>query len=209
MSDSSREALIAGYRRFRQLHWPEARAEYQALAAEGQRPHTLVIACSDSRADPALVFDAAPGEMFVIRNVANLVPPYQPDGRLHGVSAALEFGVKVLEVERIMVMGHALCGGVNAMINGAPESCPDFLAPWVEQGRATVRRVCEEVSEDEVQHRSEEAIVRLSMENLCTYPWIEERLADGRLQLSGVHFGIANGVLTSMRGPGPFVPVET
>lgn len=205
----SREALVSGYRRFRQNRWPEERAEYQALATEGQRPHTLVIACSDSRTDPALVFDAAPGEMFVIRNVANLVPPYQPDGRLHGVSAALEFGVKVLEVERIMVMGHALCGGVNAMVHGAPDSCPDFLGPWVEQGRETVRRVCEEVPADQVERRSEEAIVRLSLDNLRTYPWIAERIDDGRLTLSGVHFGIADGVLTSMRGPGAFEPVET
>ena len=112
-------ALFDGYRRFRRDHWPEARAEYEALAADGQKPHTLVVACSDSRADPALIFDAAPGQLFVVRNVANLVPPYEPDGQLHGVSAALEFGVKVLGVSRIVVMGHALCGGVNAMLTGA------------------------------------------------------------------------------------------
>jgi Carbonic anhydrase len=209
MPNSSREALIAGYRRFRHERWPEAHAEYEALAAEGQRPHTLVIACSDSRADPALVFDAAPGELFVIRNVANLVPPYQPDGRLHGVSSALEFGVKVLEVERILVMGHAQCGGVNAMVNGTPDICNDFLGPWVEQGRERVRRVCEHVSADEVEVRTEEAIVRLSLDNLQTYPWISDRIADGRLAISGVHFGIANGILTSMRGPGAFEPVES
>ena len=115
-------------------HWPEAHAEYETLAEKGQTPHTLIVACSDSRADPALIFDAKPGELFVVRNVANLVPPYEPDGHLHGVSAALEFGVKVLGVSRIMVMGHAHCGGVNAMRYGAPDYCQDFVAPWVAQG---------------------------------------------------------------------------
>ena len=94
MTDESRDALLSGYRRFREGHWPEAKAQYEALAADGQKPHTLVVACSDSRADPALIFDTAPGQLFVVRNVANLVPPYEPDGHLHGVSAALEFGVK-------------------------------------------------------------------------------------------------------------------
>ena len=115
MTDPSADPLLAGYRRFRAHQWPRARAAYETLAEAGQTPHTLFLACSDSRADPALIFDAAPGDLFVVRNVANLVPPYQPDGGLHGVSAALEFGVKALKVSRIVVMGHALCGGVQAM----------------------------------------------------------------------------------------------
>ena len=142
---SSDDELTAGYRRFRATQWPEARAEYEALA-QGQSPHTLIVACSDSRADPALIFDAAPGQLFVVRNVANLVPPYEPDGQLHGVSAALEFGVKVLEVKRIVVMGHAYCGGVSAMLNGAPDNCRDFVAPWVAQGEGVVRRVPDPVA---------------------------------------------------------------
>ena len=97
--------LTQGYRRFREDRWPSKRAEYEQLAEKGQKPHTLIVACSDSRADPALIFDTAPGELFVVRNVANLVPPYEPDGKLHGVSAALEFGVKVLGVKQIVVMG--------------------------------------------------------------------------------------------------------
>ena len=164
MSDESRDALLSGYRRFREDHWPEARAEYEALAARGQKPHTLVVACSDSRADPALIFDTAPGQLFVVRNVANLVPPYEPDGHLHGVSAALEFGVKVLNVSRIMVMGHAHCGGVNAMLHGAPADCQDFVAPWVAQGAPVVRRVCEACPPDEVMQVAEEAVVRLPLE---------------------------------------------
>ena len=137
------DKLIEGYRRFRDGAWQTHHGRFEALAAEGQKPHALIVACSDSRADPALIFDAAPGELFVVRNVANLVPPYQPDGHLHGVSAALEFGVKVLEVSRIVVMGHALCGGVAAMRTGAPAICADFVAPWVGQGVPAVRRACE------------------------------------------------------------------
>ncbi|HEX8662002.1 MAG TPA: carbonic anhydrase [Brevundimonas sp.] len=195
MTDESRDALLSGYRRFREGHWAEAKAEYEALAAKGQRPHTLVVACSDSRADPALIFDAAPGQLFVVRNVANLVPPYEPDGHLHGVSAALEFGVKVLNVSRIMVMGHAFCGGVNAMIYGAPADCQDFVAPWVAQGSETVRLVCEEGPPEELMQRAEEAVVRLSLDNLRTFPWIAEREAAGELKLHGAHFSIAEGIL--------------
>ena len=208
MTDRSHDELLNGYRRFREGHWPEAKAEYEALAAKGQKPHTLIIACSDSRADPALIFDAAPGELFVVRNVANLAPPYQPDGHLHGVSAALEFGVKVLEVSRIVVMGHAHCGGVAAMRTGAPASCADFVAPWVEQGVPAVRRACEDWPADQAEQVSEEAIVRLSIDNLRTFPWIAEREADGRLTLSGLHFGIADGVLRALTGKGRFQPLD-
>ena len=204
MSDESADALLSGYRRFREGHWAEAKAEYEALATEGQRPHTLVVACSDSRADPALIFDTAPGQLFVVRNVANLVPPYQPDGRLHGVSAALEFGVKVLNVSRIVVMGHAHCGGVNAMLNGAPENCRDFVAPWVGQASPMVRRVAEAVEPDQVEQAAEEAVVRLSIDNLRTFPWIAEREAAGELALTGLHFGIADGILRALAGPGRF-----
>ena len=206
MSDSSDE-LTSGYRRFRTERWPAARAEYEALATHGQKPHTLVVACSDSRADPALIFDAAPGELFVVRNVANLVPPYQPDGQLHGVSAALEFGVKVLNVSRIVVMGHAYCGGVHAMLNGAPDTCGDFVAPWVAQAAPVVRLICESFPGEESERLAEETVVRLSLENLRTFPWIAEREAAGELTLSGLHFGIANGVLTALRGPGRFEPL--
>jgi carbonic anhydrase len=184
--------LIKGYHRFRQNRWPSERAEYEALATNGQKPHTLVVACSDSRADPALIFDTAPGELFVVRNVANLVPPYEPDGKLHGVSAALEFGVNVLKVQHVVVMGHASCGGVNAMRNGAPSNCQDFVAPWVAQGVPAVSAALEGVAE--------EAVVRLSLDNLRTFPWIAEKEAAGELRLSGLHFGIAAGLLTKLTG---------
>ncbi len=206
MSDTDDE-LTAGYRRFRADHWPTARAEYETLATKGQKPHTLIVACSDSRADPALIFDAKPGELFVVRNVANLVPPYEPDGKLHGVSAALEFGVKVLGVKRIVVMGHAHCGGVNAMLHGAPDSCADFVAPWVAQGTPVVRHVAETVEPDQLERAAEEAIVRLSIRNLRTFPWIAEREAKGELHLSGLHFGIAEGALTALTDKPRFEPL--
>lgn len=192
--------LIKGYHRFRQNRWPSERAEYEALAANGQKPHTLVVACSDSRADPALIFDTAPGELFVVRNVANLVPPYEPDGKLHGVSAALEFGVNVLKVQHVVVMGHASCGGVNAMRNGAPSNCQDFVAPWVAQGVPAVSAAIEGVAADEQETVAEEAVVRLSLDNLRTFPWIAEKEAAGELRLSGLHFGIAAGLLTKLTG---------
>lgn len=207
MIDESTDALLTGYRRFRADHWPAAKAEYEALAADGQTPHTLIVACSDSRADPALIFDAAPGQLFVVRNVANLVPPYEPDGQLHGVSAALEFGVKVLKVSRIVVMGHAHCGGVAAMRDGAPDSVQDFVAPWIAQGEPVVRRVAETVEPGHVEQAAEEAVVRLSLENLRTFPWIAEREAAGELVLTGLHFGIADGVLRVLQGPGRFEPL--
>ena len=206
MSDESENALLTGYRRFREQRWPQERAEYETLAS-GQKPHTLVVACSDSRADPALIFDAAPGELFVVRNVANLVPPYQPDGQLHGVSAALEFGVRALEVSRIVVMGHAYCGGVHAMLNGAPDTCGDFVAPWVAQATPVVRLICESFPAEETERLAEETVVRLSLENLRTFPWIAEREKAGDLTLVGLHFGIADGVLTALNGPGRFEPL--
>ena len=207
MTDES-DPLLSGYHRFRQDGWTQAKAEYETLAAAGQKPHTLVVACSDSRADPALIFDAAPGQLFVVRNVANIVPPYQPDGKQHGVSAALEFGVRVLGVSRIAVMGHALCGGVNAMINGAPDVCNDFVRPWVAQAEPVVRRAVEGLSENDKQTAGEHAVVRLSLDNLRTFPWIAEREQAGELELVGLHFGIADGVLRRMQGDGLFQALE-
>jgi carbonic anhydrase len=207
MTDLSTDPLLAGYRRFRAHQWPRARAAYETLAEAGQTPHTLFLACSDSRADPALIFDAAPGDLFVVRNVANLVPPYQPDGGLHGVSSALEFGVKALKVSRIVVMGHALCGGVQAMRSETGAAGLDFVEAWVDQGRPTVRRAlagCDHHHEVQV---SEEAIVKLSLDNLRTFPWIAEREAEGALTLTGLHFGIADGVLRVLGDDGQFHPV--
>ena len=136
------QELLAGYRRFREEIWPREQARFEALAAVGQSPKTMVIACSDSRVDPQMIFAAAPGDMFVVRNVANLVPPYMPDAAFHGTSAALEFAVRVLRVERVVVLGHAQCGGVRALLEGAPPAAQDFVAGWMSIARAARAAAC-------------------------------------------------------------------
>src|SRR5581483_3789403 len=125
------EDLIAGYRRFRAGTWSREQQRFGELSRVGQRPRTLVIACSDSRTDPQMVFNTRPGELFVIRNVANLVPPYGPDLHYHGTSAALEFGVRELKVQHIVIMGHAMCGGIDALLHGGPAHGNDFVGNWM------------------------------------------------------------------------------
>jgi carbonic anhydrase len=196
------DELIAGYRRFRQETWPQQRARFEQLAAQGQRPHTMVIACSDSRVDPQMIFSAGPGELFVVRNVANLVPPYMPDALFHGTSAAVEFAVRVLQVERIVVMGHALCGGIRALIDGTPPEARDFVAGWIgiaERARAAALR-CDvpEQRQEAAEHES----VRISLTNLMTFPWVAEAVAAGRLALHGAHFGVATGRLVLVPAEG-------
>ena len=198
--------LVEGYRRFRADTWPAERARYEALAARGQRPQTLVIACSDSRVDPATVFDAGPGELFVIRNVAGLVPPYAPDAGYHGTSAALEFAVRVLKVVRIVVLGHAQCGGIRAMVEGAPEEAQDFVAPWMGLAAAELGPMPEGPASDDVLYHYETEVVRLSLTNLRTFPWIAEAEAAGRLELQGMRFAIHTGALLKLEGA-RFVPV--
>jgi carbonic anhydrase len=200
------DRLIAGYRRFRSNVWPAERALYETLATKGQSPETLVIACSDSRVDPKAVFDAAPGELFVVRNVAGLVPTYQPDSGYHGTSAALEYAVRVLKVARIVVLGHEQCGGVRAMVEGAPQEARDFVEPWMEMAKAVLKPEPHSLHDHELLPHYEEEVVRLSVANLKTFPWVAERLAAGNLKLEGFRFGIESGVLTRM-GPDRFDPV--
>jgi carbonic anhydrase len=196
--------LLDGYRRFRAETWPEARARFEELAASGQRPHTLVIACSDSRVDPAVIFGAGPGELFIIRNVANLVPPYAPDSQYHGTSAALEFGVRVLGVSQILVMGHAMCGGVTALLNGSPPEARDFVPAWMRIAAEARRRVLECTPVDFAQEACELEAVRLSLANLRTFPWVAEAEAEGRLALHGAHFAVATGRLMVLGADGAF-----
>ncbi len=199
------DPLVEGYRRFRAETWPAERARYEALAHWGQSPETMVIACSDSRVDPQTVFGAVPGELFVVRNVAALVPPYEPDARYHGTSAALEFGVKVLKVARLVVLGHGQCGGVRAMVYGAPPQARDFIASWVEIGKPALAAAGEAV--EGRLGRIEAEVVRLSLANLKTFPWIAEAAAAGRLALQGYLFDVHTGVLASV-GPDGLEPIE-
>lgn len=193
--------LIDGYRRFRQNRWPRERQRWADLA-EGQSPKVMVIACSDSRVDPAEIFDTRPGEMFVVRNVANLAPPYETTRGLHGVSAALEFAVTQLKVEEILVLGHGSCGGCAAALTGRfDDASPGeghFIADWVrllDGARERIRERHGEASPDALLEMELES-VKISLANLRTFPWIDEREREGRLELHGGHFAIAEGRLS-------------
>lgn len=200
------EALLAGYRRFRAGGWPDRRAVYERLAAEGQKPRALVIGCVDSRVDPSMILDAGPGELLSVRNVANLVPPYAPDVAYHGTSAALEFAVRVLEVPSIIVLGHGMCGGVQALLQGAPEGARDFVAPWMSMATGARTRALVVDDPDERQRRCEHEVIKTSLRNLGTFPWIAERAAAGKLTLDGAWFAIHTGVLTLLGPDGEFTP---
>ncbi len=200
------DRLFEGYRRFRTETWPTEAARYQELATVGQSPETLVIACSDSRVDPQTIFDAGPGELFIVRNVAALVPPYKPDSGYHGTSAALEFSVRVLKVKRIVVMGHAQCGGVQAMARGAPEEARDFVEPWMQIAKPALKNVPDDLDPDQFLSRCETEVVRLSLANLMTFPWVEEAVSAGRLELNGCRFAIRTGALEVYDGE-RFAPV--
>jgi carbonic anhydrase len=202
------DKLLAGYRRFRSS-WPEQRRIFESLASGGQRPHALVVACVDSRVDPAMIFGAGPGEMLTVRNVANLVPPYAPDVAYHGTSAALEFGVRVLEVRHIVVLGHGLCGGVMALLNGAPENARDFVGPWMSMAEAARTRALRYATAEERQRCAEHEVIKVSLANLLSFPWIAAPVAAGTLKLHGAWFGIDSGALQLLGADGSFADVAT
>jgi carbonic anhydrase len=198
------ERLVEGHRSFLRGRFADEQDRFRHLAAAGQSPRIMLIACCDSRVSPEVIFDAAPGELFVARNIANLVPPYEPGEGVHGVSAALEFAVMVLNVAHIVVMGHAGCGGVSAFARGKlggyePVSPGDFVGKWIrliEPAAAQVERSggC---FEDYVE-RLALASVAQSVANLRRFPWIDERERQGRLSLHGAYFGIATGTLLAL-----------
>jgi carbonic anhydrase len=202
--------LLSGYRRFRQTEYGRQRNRWDELS-EGQAPKVMVIACSDSRVDPAQVFDTSPGEIFVVRNIANLVPPFELGGGRHGVSAALEFAVTQLEVPEIVVMGHGACGGVHAALTrrfeGAPPGAGGFIAHWVDMlDEARDRIVAEHGEGEEAIRALELETVRVSIANLRTFPCIPEREAAGTLKIHGAYFAIRDGVLHVMDDGGAFAP---
>jgi len=198
------DQLIAGYYRFRRDGWPERRRMFEALAQDGQRPAALVIACVDSRVDPSAIFDAAPGQMLTVRNVANLVPPYAPDAAYHGTSAAVEFGVRVLEVPHVVVLGHGQCGGIQALLRGAPDTAQDFVVPWMGIAAPARARALQCDAPDAQQQCLEYGGIKLSLANLMTFPWIAERVGAGSLHLHGAWFAIHTGVLQVLQADGTF-----
>ena len=192
--------LIEGYRRFRDKDWARERERWAELS-EGQSPKVMILSCADSRVDPAQIFDARPGEMFVVRNIAALAPPYETSRGFHGVSAALEFAVTQLRVGEILVMGHGLCGGCAAALTGqfddAGHGEGHFIADWVgmlEGARDRVRAHHAELDREAFLDMEREA-VKVSLANLRTFPWIAEREQSGDLKLHGAHFSIAEGRL--------------
>jgi carbonic anhydrase len=201
--------LLDGYRAFKTGRWPVERAHYENLARKGQDPAYLVIACSDSRADPATIFDAGPGELFIIRNVAGFVPPFETDSGHRGTSAALAFAVVQLKVSNILVMGHAQCGGIAAALDNRLVAGVPFIGNWIELLKPALEHSAH-IADTHARHIAmERDCVRLSLENLMTFPFVAERVKAGTLALHGARFGIANGELEVLEPKtGDFVVVE-
>ncbi|MDH3579384.1 MAG: carbonic anhydrase [Hyphomicrobiales bacterium] len=191
------ETLLEGYARFRNNRLAAERERFESLAEAGQRPKVMVVGCCDSRAAPSTIFDAGPGEIFVVRNVANMVPPYAPDGDYHGTSAALEFAVMALRVAHIVVLGHGRCGGIAAALAdaGPPLTPGDFIGRWISLVQPALEALDPALTGAERQLALEQANVRGALANLRTFPCVTELETRGKLALHGAHFDIANGDL--------------
>ena len=194
--------LAAGYQAFLQKRLPQERQRFRQLAEEGQHPKTMVIACCDSRTAPETLFDTAPGEIFVVRNVANLVPPYEPDGEYHSTSAALEFALHALKVEHVVVLGHGNCGGIHAALSPAAEplSAGDFIGKWMSLLDPVAKAVGsnDHMTARERQAALERIAIRHSIANLRTFPAVANLEAEGTLSLHGAWVDIASGELWTM-----------
>ncbi len=188
------------FRRFKFRHFAPNQDHYEELATYGQSPDTMVISCCDSRVDPEVIFNAMPGELFVVRNVANLVPPYETGGRYHGVSTAIEFAVMNLRVKHLLVMGHSGCGGIKAALNksAAIETEAQFISRWMsmlDEARLTVLAAHQLKSEAERVTALEREGIKNSIKNLRSFPFVKDLEDKGRLSLHGAHFDIASGTL--------------
>ncbi|AMG86976.1 carbonic anhydrase [Bordetella parapertussis] len=203
--------LTDGYHAFLQGRFHSERSRYEALAEKGQKPEILLIGCCDSRVSPEVIFDAGPGEIFVVRNVANLVPPCEPDAEssFHGTSAAIEFAVNGLNVKHIVVLGHASCGGIRSFYDdGEPLSKMDFIGKWMSQISPVADRLGPSTGDRATDiKRLELAVVEESLRNLMTFPSISSRVERGELELHGTYFGVATGLLYVLdRATGQFAP---
>lgn len=204
--------FITGFKRFQENYFGGNQELFGQLK-QGQKPNAMVIACSDSRVDPAILMDCEPGDLFVVRNVANLVPPYESGGGLHGVSTALEFGVCVIGVQHIIVLGHRQCGGVHALMYGIPNGASgEFIGRWVNIAARAKDRVLADLpdaTEADQWCACEEASILVSMENLLTFPWIKSRIQQGALMLHGWYFNIETGMLEAYNPfSGEFEPLS-
>ncbi|MES3093790.1 carbonic anhydrase [Sphingomonas aerolata] len=206
--------LVDGYQRFRTSDWRRQHDRWEKLKV-GQEPRVMVIACSDSRVEPAQIFDTLPGEMFVVRNVANLVPPFETGGGYHGVSAAVEFAVTQLKVGEIVVLGHGQCGGCKAALAGtfdkAERGQGGFISDWVhllDGARESVAKDHADLKSEEAREAMEQAAVRTSIDNLRTFPFVRDAEAAGDLEIRGAVFAIDDGILRVMDEDGGFTPAQ-
>ena len=200
MTDSELQKLVDGFGRFRAKHFDTTDSLYQRLTSQGQSPRIMVIACCDSRVDPAIITDCDPGDLFVVRNVANLVPPCETGGNYHGTSAALEFAVRTLEVKHVIVLGHSRCGGISTLLRGRQETGDNgqFIQPWMQiaaEAESTVRQAGLDPTSQEAARLAEKTAVRVSLRNLSSFPWVKDRVAQGQLQLHGWYFDMDQGEL--------------
>ena len=203
------DRLIRGYREFRKNGWPRERRRYEETASKGQKPEYLIIACSDSRSDPATIFGARPGEFFIVRNIAALVPPYDATNGVFGTRAAIAYAVLALGVRNIVVMGHAQCGGVAAVID--PHAAHDipFVGEWVELAKPAVERAQAHDNGHSTPADVERETVKLSVERLLQYPFIAERVKEKKLAVDGARFAIATGKLEFLdQHTGKFVEID-
>lgn len=193
------QALIEGFLRFRDNLFPSNDVEYSRLFEEAQKPKFLIVGCCDSRVDPAIIFNCAPGELFVVRNVANIVPPNEERTGHHGTTAALEYGVCNLGVEHVVVLGHQYCGGIQTLLQTGGKSNPDsFIDDWmrlVESARVSVEQDFAEASDETRRRACEQRAILVSLTNLMTFPWIAKRVADNTLRIHGWYFDITQGQL--------------
>lgn len=190
------DRLIEGFKKFRETYYEDHRDLFDTLA-QGQAPRAMIVSCCDSRVDPTLIFNTSPGDVFVVRNVANLVPPYAPSPELHGTSAALEFAVKGLGVEHIIVLGHSRCGGVRALLEGRA-AAGEFIGPWMAIARSARERAIASTRGEppEVTQRCcEHETLKVSLSNLMTFPYIRERVLAGRMSLHAWYFDLEQASL--------------
>ncbi|MDG2475256.1 MAG: carbonic anhydrase [Paracoccaceae bacterium] len=192
------KSLIAGFTDFKKDFFGNDKSFYENLAKRGQKPKTIIISCSDSRVDPAILFGARPGDLFVVRNVANLVPPYQPDENYHGISAAIEFGVRDLGVREIVVLGHAFCGGIKALCShtfGDDKSDREFITSWIKIAMPIMNKFNIKSSEEYDVHQVEKDSIVNSMKNLRTFPWLRSLEVSNELIIHGWWFDMEHGAL--------------
>lgn len=202
--------LLIGFRKFREQYFRDDKSLYNNLST-GQAPKTLIIGCCDSRTDPAIISGASPGEIFVVRNVANLVPPFEKGGGHHGVSAAIEFAVQSLKVENIVILGHRQCGGIRALVAGDPVINEGFVGQWMKIASPAKEKILKKYPGESIdiqcRHCEMESIL-LSIENLKTFPFVQEALTERGINIIGIYFDLESGELHEFKEGQGFVQIQ-